>query len=459
MKPFAGSQPLAGKPYAVIGAGSMGLCSVRNLIKHGIPCVGFEIHSDVGGLWDIDSPTSTMYESAHLISSKRMTEFAEFPMGDDVALFPHHSELRTYFRAYAKEFDLYRHYEFETEVVNCERVGEGWRITTRCRGEEQTREFAGLLIANGTLHHPNLPELPGKFAGELLHSSDYRDPAIFEGKRVLLVGCGNSGADIAVDAAHRARSVDISLRRGYYFLPKFIGGKATDAVGGKVRLPRFIQQRISAALSKFMLGTPEQYGLPKPDYKMFESHPVINSLILHHIGHGDIKARTDIAAVDGHAVAFTDGGRSEYDLILMATGYKLHYPFIDPAHLNWEGFAPRLYLNVFHPEYDNLFLMGMVEAAGLGWEGRNRQAEMVALYIRQLAAGAASAQKLKALKRAQAGHRADGGMQYLKLERMAYYVHKDTYLKALASHTRDLLGDHQVADTACFSVNPATATR
>ncbi|WP_043316804.1 NAD(P)/FAD-dependent oxidoreductase [Microbulbifer sp. HZ11] len=447
------------KPYAVIGAGPMGLCSVRNLAKHGIPCVGFEIHSDVGGLWDIDSPTSTMYESAHLISSKRMTEFAEFPMGDEVALFPHHSELKAYFRAYAREFDLYRHYEFDTEVVHCAREGDDWRITTRCKGEEQTRVFGGLLIANGTLHHPNKPQLPGEFAGELLHSSDYRDPAIFEGKRVLLVGCGNSGADIAVDAAHRAKSVDISLRRGYYFLPKFIGGKATDAVGGKIKLPRFIQQKISAALSKFMLGSPEQYGLPKPDYKMFESHPVINSLILHHIGHGDIKARKDIAAVDGHRVTFTDGRIGEYDMILLATGYKLHYPFIDRAHLNWESYAPRLYLNVFHPEYDNLFLMGMVEAAGLGWEGRNRQAEMVALYIRQLADGAESARKLKAIKRSQAGRRADGGMNYLNLERMAYYVHKDTYLKALAGHTEDLLKGYEFADTDHFVASAAAATR
>ncbi|MFV8783348.1 flavin-containing monooxygenase [Microbulbifer sp. SA54] len=435
------------KPYAVIGAGPMGLCSVRNLVKHGIPCVGFEIHSDVGGLWDIDSPTSTMYESAHLISSKRMTEFAEFPMGDDVALFPHHSELRQYFRDYAEKFDLYRHYEFNTEVVSCERAGDDWQITTRSNGQEQTRMFGGLLIANGTLHHPNKPQLPGDFAGEVLHSADYRDPAIFDGKRVLLVGCGNSGADIAVDAAHRAKSVDISLRRGYYFLPKFIGGKATDALGGKIKLPRAIQQRISAAISRLMLGKPEQYGLPKPDYKMFESHPVINSLILHHIGHGDIKARKDIEKIDGSKVTFVDGSCHEYDMILLATGYKLHYPFIAREELNWTGFAPRLYLNVFHPEYDNLFLMGMVEAAGLGWEGRNRQAEMVALYIQQLAKGAKSAQQLKATKREKAGARADGGMQYLELERMAYYVHKDTYLEAMAGHTRDLLKDYGAGDT------------
>ncbi|WP_237061744.1 flavin-containing monooxygenase [Microbulbifer zhoushanensis] len=429
------------KPYAVIGAGPMGLCTVRNLRKQGIPCIGFEIHSDVGGLWDIDSPTSTMYESAHLISSKKMTEFAEFPMDERVADFPHHSELRAYFRAYAREFGLYDCYEFNTEVVRCERDGDDWLITTRCHGEEQTRAFGGLLIANGTLHHPNMPQLPGEFDGELIHSCDYRDPAVFDGKRVLLVGCGNSGADIAVDAAHRARTVDISLRRGYYFLPKFIGGKPTDAVGGKIRLPRFVQQRISAALARLMLGRPSQYGLPEPDYKMFESHPVINSLILHHIGHGDVHPRGDIASIKGNTVTFADGHSAEYDMIVLATGYKLHYPFIDREHLNWQGMAPSLYLNAFHPEYDNLFLMGMVEAAGLGWEGRNEQAELVALYIRQLADGARSAADFQAIKRQRATARADGGMKYLQLERMAYYVHKDTYLKALRTHRRQLQRD------------------
>src|SRR5690606_37911277 len=117
-------------------------------------------------------------------------------------------------------------------------------------------------------------------------------------------------------------------------------------------------------------------------YRMYESHPVINSLVLHHLGHGDIRPRRDISAVDGHSVTFTDGEQADYDLILTATGYKLHYPFIDRQHLNWQqGDAPRLYLNVFHPDYDNLFVMGMIEATGLGWEGRNEQAEMVALYI------------------------------------------------------------------------------
>ena len=86
--------------YAVIGAGPMGLASARNLSKQGLPFVGYELNNDVGGLWDIDNPHSTMYETAHLISSKRMTEFREFPMDERVATYPHHAELKQYFQDY-----------------------------------------------------------------------------------------------------------------------------------------------------------------------------------------------------------------------------------------------------------------------------------------------------------------------------------------------------------------------
>ena len=421
--------------YAVIGAGPMGLATARNLKKYGIPFVGFDLNTDVGGLWDIDNPHSTMYESAHLISSKTMTEFKEFPMADDVATYPHHREMKRYFQQYAAHFGLYEHYEFSTRVVQVLRDGDEWLVTTEANGEEQCRRFTGVLIANGTLHTPNLPTLPGRFDGELMHSSEYRHPSCFDGKRVLVVGCGNSACDIAVDAVHRAASVDMSVRRGYYFLPKFIGGKATDSIGGKIKLPRALKQRVDDRLIRMIIGKPSDYGLPDPDYRLYESHPVVNSLVLHHIGHGDITPRGDISAVSGNTVTFVNGQSRDYDLILMGTGYKLDYPFIDPAELNWKNSdAPQLYLNVFHPEHRNLFMMGMVEAAGLGWEGRNEQAEMVALYLRAREQNSAATAALEEIVRKEAEKNLDGGYAYLKLARMAYYVNKDCYRKAVNGH-------------------------
>lgn len=426
--------------YAIIGAGPMGLCTARQLKKQGIDFVGFELHSDVGGLWDIDNPHSTMYHSAHLISSKGTTEFSDFPMRAEVAPYPHHSEMRRYFRDYARQFRLYDHYQFDTRVVQLQRLDQGWKLISERNGEQREWRFDGVLIANGTLHTPNQPQLPGVFSGELLHSSAYKSADTFAGKRVLVVGCGNSACDIAVDAVHRATSVDLSVRRGYHFLPKFILGKPTDTFGGAIKLPRRLKQLVDGLLVRALVGKPSQYGLPDPDYRLYESHPVMNSLVLHHIGHGDIRPRGDISAVNGQSVTFANGEQADYDLILMATGYKLAYPFIARSELNWpEGAgAPRLYLNVFHPEHDDLFMLGMVEASGLGWQGRDEQAELVALYIRQLQASSPAALALRQTIREQAGQRLDGGYQYLELERMAYYVHKDSYRKRIASHTAAL---------------------
>src|SRR5690554_472395 len=426
--------------YAVIGAGPMGLATARNLKRYAIPFIGFEIHSDVGGLWDIESPTSTMYESAHLISSKRMTEFSEFPMAAEVATYPHHRQMAEYFRDYAQHFDLYSHYEFATEVVRVERLVGTWQITTRKGGVETVREFAGVLIANGTLHEPNIIALPGEFSGELMHAAQYKNAEVFRDKRVLVVGCGNSGADITVDAVHQAASVDLSVRRGYYFLPKFLFGKPVDTLGGKIKLPRWLKQRLDALLIRVVMGKPSDYGLPDPDYRMYESHPVINSLVLHHLGHGDIRPRRDISAIDGHRVRFADGASAEYDLILQATGYQLDYPFIERRHLNWPESedAPQLYMNIFHPQYDNLFMMGMIEATGLGWEGRNQQARLVALYLHHRQAGSQAVAALDQARQNRAGERLDGGYRYIKLARMAYYVNKEVYLAALHRHIAEL---------------------
>ena len=277
-----------------------------------------------------------------------------------------------------------------------------------------------------------------------MHSSEYKNSDVFRDQRVLMVGCGNSGADITVDAVYAARSIDISVRRGYYFLPKFLKGKPIDSFGGMIKLPRRLKQILDAALIRAAVGRPSDYGLPDPDYRLYEAHPVMNTLLLHHIGHGDVTVRGDIDRCDGYTVHFKNGEQADYDLILLATGYELHYPFIEQSELNWQGAAPQLYLNAFHPQRDNLFVMGMVEASGLGWEGRNEQAELVALYLHQLARGTASAHRFQALKSKRAGDRMDGGYDYLKLDRMAYYVNKDEYKQTVQKHIRALKKDMDV---------------
>lgn len=432
--------PPTEEQIALIGAGPSGLAGARCLQKQGIAFQGFEAHGDVGGLWNIGNPRSTVYESAHLISSKRMTEFLEFPMPEHVADYPSHTELLNYFRAFADHFGLRAHYRFHTRVLKAEPVSDApdtlWRLTTQTgEAPPETALYKGVVIANGTLAEPNRPRFEGSFSGEIWHTAQYKAATQLTGKRVLIVGAGNSGCDIAVDAVHHAQSIDISVRRGYYFVPKYVFGKPADSVGGKFTLPPWLKQRIDSTILKWFTGDPVRFGFPKPDYKMYESHPVVNSLILYHIGHGDVGVRADVARLDGHTVHFKDGSARDYDLILTATGYQLHYPFLDHALLNWKGMAPRLYLNIFAPRFDRLAVLGMVEASGLGWQGRYEQAELVARYFKALDAGTPQAAALKAAK---AGPPPDlsGGYKYLKLERMAYYVHKDTYRKAVRAATQ-----------------------
>ena len=218
-------------------------------------------------------------------------------------------------------------------------------------------------------------------------------------------------------------------------MPKYVFGKPADTLGGKRPLPAWLKQKVDSTVLKWFTGDPVRFGFPKPEYKMYESHPVVNSLILHHLGHGDIHVKADVERFDGLTVHFKDGTRADYDMVLAATGYKLHYPFIDKALLNWQGMAPRLYLNIFAPAYDNLAVIGMIEASGIGWQGRYEQGELVARAFKSQGTA-----KAEAFKQAKLGPAPDlsGGYKYLKLERMSYYVHKDTYRNAVRAAAKAL---------------------
>ncbi|MHA6695215.1 flavin-containing monooxygenase [Homoserinimonas sp. A520] len=421
--------------YAIIGAGPSGLAGARNLSRLGIPFDGYEAAGEVGGLWNIDNPRSTVYQSAHLISSKTTTEFTEFPMLDGTPDYPNHAELRRYFAAFAEHFDLVKHYVFNTEVQSVGPEGGKWRVTT----SKGSRLYHGVILANGTLAEPSVPTFPGEFSGEIIHTSQYKSPDVFRGKRVLIIGAGNSGCDIAVDAVHHADSIDMSVRRGYYFVPRYLFGKPADTLNQGRPLPARIKQFVDSRVLKVFTGDPVRFGFPKPDYKIYESHPIVNTLVLHHLGQGDLRVRADVDRFEGETVHFKDGSASDYDLIVLATGYKLNYPFIDRKHLNWTGMAPKLFLNIFGLETDThafngIYVLGMIEASGIGWQGRYEQAELVAQYL----AAPADARRLFEAEAAGPWPDLTGGYKYLALERMSYYVNKDAYRGVVKRHIKRL---------------------
>ena len=425
--------------YALIGAGPAGLAGARNLRRFGIDFDGFESAAEVGGLWNIDNPRSTMYESAHLISSRTTTQFSEFPMPEGTPDYPGHAHLRRYFAEFAREFDLAEHFRFTTEVVSVKPVGGMWEVAWRDGAGTGSAIYDGVILANGTLSTPSVPNFDGSFSGELLHSSAYTSPDIFHGKRVLIIGAGNSGCDIAVDAVHHAASVDLSVRRGYYFVPKYLFGRPADTLNQGRPLPARIKQWIDTRVLRLFTGDPVRFGFPKPNYRIYESHPIVNTLVLQHLGQGDLRIRPDVDHFDGHTVHFVDGTSGDYDLVMLATGYVLDYPFLDRRHLNWSGMAPKLFLNIFGSNTgqstpNGIYVLGMVEASGLGWQGRYEQAELLARYL----SSAQSVRQKFAEQLARHWPNLTGGYHYLALERMSYYVNKDAYRREVKKQIRRL---------------------
>jgi cation diffusion facilitator CzcD-associated flavoprotein CzcO len=333
--------------------------------------------------------------------------------------FPHHRQVLEYLRGYARQFGLEKKIEFRTAVERLEPLdaephavnakatdslptsskASGWRVTLA--GGAQ-RHYRGVVIANGHNWDPRLPELPGTFNGTRLHSSQYKTPEVLRGKRVLVVGGGNSGVDLAVEASHHAEQAYLSLRRGYHVLPKFFKGQPVDQCGErllKLRLPIGLRRLGAAMMIRWVLGPAELAGLPKPDHRLFESHPIINSRLHDRVAHGQLGIRPDVQALCGDQVRFVDGTSEPIDVLLFATGFRLSFPFLETEHLNWQEGRPSLFLNVFHPERDDLFCAGLIQPDSGQWGLVDYQAQLISKYLLGLDRNSRAARRLRQQKR------------------------------------------------------------
>jgi hypothetical protein len=215
----------------------------------------------------------------------------------------------------------------------------------------------------------------------------YKNTDQLRGRRVLVIGGGNSGCDVAVDAVHHAERVFHSTRRGYHYEPKFIAVKPTPQwmmeLGNKFSSK---QETLAYIEEVFRLagfdGT--DYGLPKPDHPLDAAHPIMNSQILFHIGHGDIVPKGAVTAFRGHTAHFQDGSEEEVDTVVYATGYDRDFPFLPPGLLEWSGGIPDLFLHCAPRSVDSLLFMGFVNAAGGLGDGLKTQGGFVSSYARAL---------------------------------------------------------------------------
>lgn len=420
-----------GEATCIIGAGPGGLSAARALKAQGLPYEQFERHHDVGGLWDMDNPGSPIYESAHFISSRDLSGFMGFPMPRHFPDYPSHRQILSYVRSFADAYGLRGAIRLGTGVNQIRKDAAGHWVVELSDGSR--RRYKAIVCATGCNWDPNLPTFKGEFAGELRHSVTYRSGDEFRGKRVLVVGAGNSGADIACDAATHADRAFISVRRGYHFIPKHIFGMPADEFGESgPHLPLWLARPVFTGLLRLITGDLTRLGLPKPDHCLFESHPLMNSQLLHHLQHGNIAVKPDISHLDGRAVVFKDGSREEVDLVLCATGYRWSCRYA-AEYFEWKGGRPQLYLSMFSRDHRNLFGIGYLENNSSAYKLFDTQAFMIAAYLRAQRDRDASAARFDQLIQHDQPD-LSGGIRFVDSPRHAVYIDAHsfkTYLRKL----------------------------
>ncbi len=354
----------------VIGAGASGLTTMKALKKAGVPFDCFEMGSDIGGNWryNNDNGRSAAYDSLHIDTSKERMAFSDFPMPADYPPYPHHSQIFAYFQAYARYFDLYPHVTFGHCVERVVPVTEGYRVTVRSMadGQTQTITYRAVLVCNGHHWQPKLPNFPGQFDGETIHSRSYRSPEQWTGQRVLVVGIGNSGVDIACDLAETAVQVFLSTRRGAHILPRYILGRPTDTwlKPWVTRLPLKWQGFLLGTLVELTRGNQEKFGVPKPNHSLPAQHPTMSQELPHLVQNGRVQLKPNVSQLNGRVVHFSDGSREAIDAIIYATGYQISFPFFDPDFIDVRDNQIPLYRKVVHPEHENLYFIGLIQPLG-----------------------------------------------------------------------------------------------
>ncbi|NXU87051.1 FMO1 monooxygenase, partial [Xiphorhynchus elegans] len=456
---------------AVVGAGVSGLAATKCCLDEGLEPTCFEQSQDIGGLWryteHIEAGRPSLYPSVISNTSKEMSSFSDFPYPEDFPVFLPNALLLDYLQRYAEHFSLREHIRFRTTVVSIRRhpdfatTGQ-WSVVTEADGKQVSHVFDAIMVCSGNFSEPSLPLhcFPGieRFQGQYFHSRQYKHPDLFQGKHVLVVGMGNSGVDIAVEASRVASKVTICTGRGAWLLSRvFERGYPWDMVFS-TRLMSLIRNSLPGPLAWAWINyqmnqrfNHENYGL-QPEKSCLVREPVLNDDLPSYILTGRITIKPGVKEFKENSVVFHDYAEEEpIDIVVFCTGYNVSFPFLEESVVKVENKHASLYKHVFptHLQKHTLAVLGLIKPLGAIMPLTEMQSRWVTRVFKGRRAKGSSAGCQNAV---QTGHVMFGLSfdEVLKTEWMVYMDTLASFIGAKPSVPRLLCRDPWLALTIFF---------
>jgi len=356
----------------VVGGGPAGLATSQQLSQHRVPHRVLERGDDVGYTW------ANLYDSLTLHTGKHMSGLPGMPLPRSAPLFVPREGFLDYLRRYARAFDL--PVDMGRDVERMTRTDGTWTVSTS-RGVLAARV---VVVATGIVANPKTPHFPGhdRFAGRIAHSVAYRRPDGYAGRRVLVVGVGNSGAEIASELARAGAKVTVAVRSGANVVPLTLAGLPIQYVACWVRkLPRRAQEGavgLVRLLTELRRGKPV---LPRPAYSPLDEIPIIGFHLVDAIAQGLIDVRVGVAELTAEGARFTDGTAGRFDEIILATGFGAALgPLGGLVQIDAKGFARRRD-RVVSVDQPGLYVVGHNYDATGGLYNISRDARLAARLI------------------------------------------------------------------------------
>ncbi|KAM6219306.1 flavin-containing monooxygenase 1 isoform 1-T1 [Rhynchocyon petersi] len=373
------------KRVAIVGAGVSGLASIKCCLEEGLEPTCFERSDDLGGLWrfteHVEEGRASLYKSVVSNSCKEMSCYSDFPFPEDYPNFVPNSLFLEYLKMYAHRFNLVKYIQFKTKVCSITKrpdftISGQWDVVTLCEGKQESAIFDAIMVCTGFLTNPNLPldSFPGinTFKGQYFHSREYKHPDIFKDKRVLVVGMGNSGTDIAVEASHLAKKVFLSTTGGAWVISRvYDSGYPWDMVF-MTRFQNMFRNALPTPIVSWLLERKmnswfnhENYGLI-PEDKVQLREPVLNDELPGRIITGKVLIKPNVKKVKENSVIFNNTTEEPIDIIVFATGYTFAFPFLDESTVKVEDGQASLYKYIFpsHLQKSTLAFIGLIKPLG-----------------------------------------------------------------------------------------------